>query len=109
MKIFVVIALMMATAGAAPDFDHGHMDPHIRQMEESRQDRAFPRASGSSRAQGQLQGQLEGEAADALQAIADRIGSIDVTALDDFIAKTAGVETDVPAAIDGLETALGDI
>ena len=93
MKIFVVIALMMATVGAM------HAMP--LETEESR----AVLASGGSR----LQGELEGVAADSLQAIADRIATVDVTALNDFIAKTAGVETDVPAAIDGLEAALGGI
>lgn len=83
-KIFVAIALVIATVSALP-------------------------LETAERATQVVAAQPEGAAADALGLIVVAIDNIDSKPLVDFATKTGDVEDTVQAAIEGLQKALDDI
>ena len=81
MKMFIAFALLIATVAALP-------------META------------ERSTKQLVAEPEGTAADALSAISGTVSAITTTDLDALATKVGGIETDVPAAVSALVSAL---
>merc|ERR1739847_187972 len=81
MKMFIAFALLIATVAALP------MD-------------------AAERSTKQLVAESEGTAADALSAISGTVSAITTTDLDALTTKVGGMETDVPAAVSALVSAL---
>merc|ERR1712045_263531 len=81
MKMFIAFALLIATVAALP------MDTAERSTK-------------------QLVAEPEGTASDALSAISGTVADISTADLDALATKVGGIETDVPAAVSALVSAL---